>query len=282
MKFGVVLQSTDFKAYGDIAHEAEQTGWDAIFIADAISVGFPGQRTFPWFDPWVVLAVMAERTERIKLGTLVAAPTRRRPWKLAREVCTLDHLSNGRIILGVGLGAAAPDHGGDGGFFNVGEPTDLKTRAELLDESLEIIDGLWQGEPFSFTGKHFKIDRLELRPKPVQQPRVPIWVVGVWPKDKSMLRALKYDGVIVQKYKATPESVASADDIRGVNEYAKQHRQSAPPFEIISSGATPGNDKPKATAIVGEYADAGATWWLEGEWDEKKLLARLRQGPPTL
>ncbi|HKV42278.1 MAG TPA: LLM class flavin-dependent oxidoreductase [Blastocatellia bacterium] len=288
MKYAVVIQSQDFKSYGNIAKEAEEAGWDAVFIADAISVGFEGQAPFSWFDPWVVLAVMAERTQHIKLGTMIAAVPRRRPWKLAREVCTLDHISNGRIILGVGLGA-----GEDGGFCKVGEPTDLKTRGELLDEGLQIIGGLWTGKSFSFKGDHYTVDALTLLPPPVQAPRVPIWVVGVWPKEKSMRRTLRWDGVIPQKYGAS--STVKPEDIREIKEYVDARlngdagETQGSEFDIIAGGETPGEDPTRSLDIIRPFAEAGATWWVESSWasedpedglNSKKTLARIRQGPP--
>ncbi|MGH9761310.1 MAG: LLM class flavin-dependent oxidoreductase [Blastocatellia bacterium] len=278
MKYAFVLHTDDFKKFPDVAREAEDLGWDGVFIADAIAIGGEGMDKFPWFDPWVVLAVMAERTERIKLGTMIAAIPRRRPWKLAREVCTLDHLSNGRIILGVGLGAAKDD----GGFSKVGEPMDLKTRAELMDDGLAIMDGLWSGKPFSYKGAHYTVDQMAMLPRPVQKPRVPIWVVGVWPKEKSMQRTLRWDGIIPQKYKASPEGVVNAEDIRRIEEYVSANRKKRSHFDIIAGGTTPGKNRKRTSEIVRPFIDAGATWWIESEWDARKNLARMRLGPPAV
>ena len=105
----------------DLAAEAEAAGWDGVFYYDAIAIGH-----MEVYDPWVVLAAMAIRTQRVRLGLIVAAPARRRPWKLAREAMSVDRLSGGRLVLPVGLGTTD-----DLGFGNVGEPTDAKTRAEL-------------------------------------------------------------------------------------------------------------------------------------------------------
>ena len=165
----------------------------------------PNQRRsrLPFYDPWVALGLVAVATSRIRFGTMVTAMPRRRPWKLARETMTLDHLSNGRFILAVGLGAAADD----AGFYKVGEKMDLKSRAELLDEGLEILAGCWSGKPFSFHGKHYQVDDMTLAPPPVQSPRIPVWVVGVWPKTKSVNRALRWDGIIPQKYKPEPNEM---------------------------------------------------------------------------
>src|SRR6185437_8645693 len=132
-------------------------------------------------------AAMALRTTRVRLGAIISPLSRRRPWKVARETVSLDNLSDGRLILPVGLGALD-----DGGFGKVGEPTERKTRAELLDESLAILTGLWSGQPFSFSGKHYHLDEMTFTPPPIQRPRIPIWVVGAWPSERSMRRAIRY------------------------------------------------------------------------------------------
>jgi alkanesulfonate monooxygenase SsuD/methylene tetrahydromethanopterin reductase-like flavin-dependent oxidoreductase (luciferase family) len=135
---------------------------------------------------------MATRTTRLRLGTLVTALPRRRPWKLAREVLTLDHLSSGRAVLGVGLGDAATDRS----FIKFGEPLDLRTRAEVADEALDIITGLWTARPFSYSGKHYHVEELTFIPAPIQQPRIPIWVGGTWPRrgKRAYRRAFAFEG----------------------------------------------------------------------------------------
>jgi alkanesulfonate monooxygenase SsuD/methylene tetrahydromethanopterin reductase-like flavin-dependent oxidoreductase (luciferase family) len=280
MRYGIVLSLGNACELIDLACEAEAAGWDAVFVADAMALGTDQFPAMPWFDPWVVLAAMAVRTERIRIGTLLTPPSRRRPWKLAREVATLDHLSNGRMILSVGLGAA--EH--DGGFFKVGEAMDLKTRARLLDESLDIVAGLWRGEPFSYAGEHYHIDKMTMLPPPVQQPRVPIWAVGVWPKEKSMRRAIGWDGIIPQRYAASPaEARLKPDEMRALKAYVDEHRTATTPFDILAGGATRGKSHKRAAEIVRSYIDAGATWWIEEEWgNEEKVRARVRQGPPRV
>src|SRR5262249_30237098 len=166
------------------------------------------------------------------IGTFIAAITRRRPWKLAREILTLDHLSAGRLILGVGLGAA--EH--DGGFYKVGEAMDLKTRAEIMDETLAIMTGLWTGKAFTFNGAHYHVDKLRLIPSPVQRPRIPIWVPGVWPKEKSMQRALQWDGIIPQRYKGSPADTPRPEDTREVAAYIHKNRAGASAYDIIAGG----------------------------------------------
>ncbi|HEU4391082.1 MAG TPA: LLM class flavin-dependent oxidoreductase, partial [Blastocatellia bacterium] len=198
MRYGFIVDVPDIRTIGELSEEAEEAGWDGLFIADALAIETKDFPAFPFFDPWVVLAVIATRTSRIRLGTIISALPRRRPWKMAREALTLDHLSNGRLILGVGLGAA--EH--DGGFYKVGEAMDLKIRAQRLDEGLAIMAGLWSGKPFTFKGDHFQVDAMTMIPAPIQTPRIPVWVPGVCGKAKSMQRALAWDGIIPQKYKS--------------------------------------------------------------------------------
>jgi alkanesulfonate monooxygenase SsuD/methylene tetrahydromethanopterin reductase-like flavin-dependent oxidoreductase (luciferase family) len=269
MKYGFVFPKSDPVKAVSFAQEAEAAGWDAFFVWEGV-----------WgVDAWVTLGALAVKTERIRLGTMLTPPSRRRPWKLASETLTVDLLSNGRTILAVGLGAP------DTGFAAFGEETDRKTRAELLDEGLEILTGLWRGQPFSFEGKHYHITPTPFHspPPPVQQP-IPIWVVGAWPREKSMRRALGYDGLLPNKLNAKGEHEPyTAEDIRAMGQYVKRHRQPGRPFDIVVEGKTPGDDPDRAQAIVGEWQEAGATWWIEADWEAQTLdpvLARIRQGPP--
>ena len=283
MQYGFVLPSGEIRDFGEYAVAAEASGWDALFIPDALAIETKSVPAFDWFDPWVVLAVMAERTSRIKLGTMLTALPRRRPWKVAREVATLDHLSNGRMILPVGVGAAEDD----GGFYKVGEAMDLKVRAQLMDEGLEIINGLWRGKPYSFSGEQFTVQKMTQLPRPVQKPRIPLWVVGVWPKSKSVNRALRWDGIIVQAYREDKNKmpVTTPDDIRAIKQYVDTQRQKKAPFDIITGGATPGKNRKKAAAIVQPFLAAGATWWLDDLWsanDKQVILTRIKQGPPRV
>jgi hypothetical protein len=275
MQYGFVIEGGDVETIVELTEQAEAAGWDGVFIADALAIEVKPGTAFDWFDPWITLSVMAMRTERIRIGTLITPVSRRRPWKLARETVTLDHLSKGRLTLGVGLGAA--EH--DGGFYKVGEAMDLKTRAQRLDEGLEIIAGLWSGKPFSFTGEHYKVDKLAMLPVPAQSPRIPIWVVGVWPKQKSLKRALKWDGIIPQKYKSMARM--TPDEVRELKRFIEDNREQTTPFDIIAGGETPGNKPKEASRQVLPFEEAGATWWLESRMSSiKKVRERIKQGPP--
>ncbi|HEY3485857.1 MAG TPA: LLM class flavin-dependent oxidoreductase, partial [Ilumatobacteraceae bacterium] len=224
-------------------------------------------------DAWISLGLAAVRTSRIRLGTLLTPPSRRRPWELASQVATVDRLSAGRVILSVGLGAI------DSGFEAFGEECDRRLRAELLDECLEIATGLWDGQPFEFEGRHYQVEPTQFPTigHTVQQPRVPIWCVGALGHDRSMQRALRWDGLLPQVktngefVHPTLEQIAGVRDLVGDREY-----------DIVIEGEGSAHS-PAA------WADAGATWWIESMWgamSEASAVAaatdRLREGPPSM
>jgi alkanesulfonate monooxygenase SsuD/methylene tetrahydromethanopterin reductase-like flavin-dependent oxidoreductase (luciferase family) len=176
----------------ELAELAESAGWDGLFLEDYVC--YQGDPSAPTCNTWIALAAIAVRTERIRLGTEVTPLTRRRPWNVAREAAGVDQLSGGRMILGVGLGHTGESLTADASFLRFGEERDQRTRAELLDEGLEIIAGLWSGQPFSFEGKHFLIEEVTFQPLPVQRPRIPIWIGGGYPNPRSTRRAARWDG----------------------------------------------------------------------------------------
>jgi alkanesulfonate monooxygenase SsuD/methylene tetrahydromethanopterin reductase-like flavin-dependent oxidoreductase (luciferase family) len=270
VNYGVIITGGVPRTVAELAREAEEAGWDGVFYWDGISLG-----AMETYDPWVVMAAMAMRTERVRVGAMLTPPARRRLWKLARETMTLDHLSGGRLVLPVGLGAVD-----DGGFGKVGEPTDRKVRARLLDESLEILTGLWSGKPFSYEGEHYRLEEMTFLPRPVQSPRIPIWVVGAWPSKKSMDRALRYDGILAY----TTRGEVTPEDIREIKRYVEENREGGDPFDIVWEGETPGDDPDRAASIAGPFAEAGVTWWIESPWSlaGETLRARIEQGPPSI
>lgn len=155
MKFGFIVPTGTTDQILDLAQEIEAAGWDGFFYWDGIGIG-----NSDVFDPWAILAAVAVRTQRVQLGAMIFPLSRRRPWKVAREAITVDHLSHGRLIIPVGLGALD-----DGGFSRVHPETiDRQARAELLDETLAILAHTWSGETFSYSGKHYQMEDMTYRP----------------------------------------------------------------------------------------------------------------------
>jgi alkanesulfonate monooxygenase SsuD/methylene tetrahydromethanopterin reductase-like flavin-dependent oxidoreductase (luciferase family) len=270
VKFGVIITGGPVAEQIDLARAAEAAGWDGVFTWDGIHVG----DTIEVHDPWVLMSAFAMATERVRIGAIIQPLARRRPWKAARESVTLDHVSNGRFVLCVGLGT--PD---DAGFAKVGEPDDRRVLAERLDESLEILTGLWSGQPFGFAGIHYRFEPMTFVPTPIQQPRIPIWVVGAWPSERSMRRALRYDGVL-------PHALAGRDYgpplVAEIRDWIKA-RRGDDGFEIVVEGRTSATDSAAAAAETTRWASGGATWWIESNWetfDPSVARRRIDAGPP--
>ena len=257
----------DPRTLAALAAEAEAAGWDGFFVQEGLS----GEEAV--VDPWVALAAIATQTRRIRIGALMTPLPRRRPWKVARETVSLDHLSNGRLIFGAGLGFQTLD------FAPFGEETDPKVRAEKLDEGLAIISGLWAGEPFSFHGKHYQVSDVRFVPRPIQSPRIPIWIAGQWPYRRPFRRAARWDGIYVMTLKANGERL-TPEEIRVMVAYVKAHRGRSDSFDVAFAEETP-SDPEKGAKIVKPYREAGVTWWLEGIWGAREeMRERIRHGPP--
>jgi alkanesulfonate monooxygenase SsuD/methylene tetrahydromethanopterin reductase-like flavin-dependent oxidoreductase (luciferase family) len=279
MKYAI--HAPNFATYSDprlvaeLAHEAEDAGWDGFFLWDHVFWKVPQNE--PVADTWTLLAAIAARTTRLTLGPLITPLPRRRPWTIARAATTLDHLSGGRLVLGVGIGG---DWFGDYSAFH--ESPDDKAHGEMLDEALAIIAGLWSGELFSFSGQHYQVTDAAYLPRPLQQPRIPIWVAGTWPNKKPFRRAAQWDGVAAEpRGDRGPLTPADFVELRA---YMQEHRPGGGPFDITHIGRTPGEDPAAAADLVAPYAEAGVTWWLERIGDRQDTLAemrpRVRQGPP--
>jgi alkanesulfonate monooxygenase SsuD/methylene tetrahydromethanopterin reductase-like flavin-dependent oxidoreductase (luciferase family) len=273
MKFAINLPNFgpfgDPRLMADLAREAEAAGWDGFFIWDHVMWTDPVNH--PVTEPWVTLAAIACATTRIRLGPMITPLPRRRPWQVARQAVTLDQLSGGRLALGVGIGG---DWFGD--YSRFGEPADDRTHGEQLDEALEVLVGLWSGEPFSYAGKHYTVRDTQFLPKAVQ-PRIPIWVAGVWPGTKPFRRAARYDG-------AAPIGRGGDGDInpgsiRDLLEYIRPHRVSDRPFDVVLAGP------PRSTEEYAAFAAAGATWYQDGflvNDSPDDVRAHIRRGPPQL
>lgn len=217
------------RSLAELAYDAEKSGWDGFFLWDHI---VERDRRVPIIDSFTALAAIAMKTKRIRIGTTVTPLPRLRPWVVARQTSSLDHLSEGRLILGVGLGGE-----GSAGYERFGEVADNKVLAEKLDEELDIITGLWTGRPFSYRGRHYRIKKTVFLPPPKQRPRIPIWAGGFWPRRRPFRRAAKWDGVIPLKL---PVRLPQPDDLRNILAYISEHRTSTTPFDVVKIGWTSG------------------------------------------
>jgi hypothetical protein len=271
LRYGAVLPGGTACEQLEQAVLAERAGWDGVFVWES-AYGV---------DAWALLAAIATRTERIWLGTMLTPLPWRRPWKVASQVATLDQLSVGRAILAVGVGAVDTD------LPDTGEPTDLRERAEMMDEGIDLIRALWDGQT-GYEGRHYRYrtGRLDLggAARPVQE-RIPIWVVGVWPRPKSMRRVLRCDGFIPQ-YDVRGRAPAP-QDAAAARAWLAEHECPAG-LDMVADGETPVGDSAAAAETVAGWAEAGCTWWLETRWGSpgdttrvEEMTARLAAGPPA-
>jgi len=272
----------DPRVVADLARRAEDAGWDGLFVWDHVTHRKELKRKIA--DPWILLTAAALATERLRLGTLITPLARRRVSKLAREVTTLDRLTGGRMILGVGLGAPIQDE-----FGSFGEPTDPKELAARLDEGLEALNLLWSGDPVTFRGQHVVVEDVAFLPTPVQRPRVPVWVGGEWPSRPPMRRAARWDGAVpllLPGHGSRPLQPDAAT-VREIHAFLTGQRvregRDREPFDLVLSGTSP-PDPAAAADLTGPLEEAGATWWAECLWDDleraEPMLRRVDQGPP--
>ncbi|GAA2723159.1 LLM class flavin-dependent oxidoreductase [Cellulomonas aerilata] len=278
--FGVGL---DAAAVGDAAATAEAAGWDGFFLWDHTLAFPPGPVDL--VDPWIALTVAATRTRRLRLGTLVTPLPRRRPVDLARQVVTLDHLSGGRVTLGVGLGSMPFE------WEYGGEEPDPVVRGAMLDEALEVLTALWTAEPVRHEGTHYRLAGPDgwgalHHPPPVQRPRVPVWVGGTWPTGaRPLRRAARWDGVVPMRLDGRWEP----SDTAGVAALVRRHRGFLDGFDVAVPGES---DAGAGGEVTGAHAEAGATWWVEavhpwrfgytdgGPWPGTAMVDRIAAGPP--
>jgi alkanesulfonate monooxygenase SsuD/methylene tetrahydromethanopterin reductase-like flavin-dependent oxidoreductase (luciferase family) len=282
MKYGINIPN--FGWFGnidtlvDIAVEVEESSWDGFFLWDHMMVFKQEEMILPFADPWIALTTIACNTKKIRLGTLITPLPRRRPWKVAREAVTLDHVSKGRLVLGLGIGAPP-----DVEFEYFGEVSDAKTRAEILDEGLDIITGVWSGEPFSHKGNHYQMEEMTFLPKPRQEPRIPIWIGGGVPHKAPFRRAARYDGV-APVHSVWPEPLTPRH-LGEILEIVKAERGNLKNYDVVICGDTTGKDSKKDREVVEPWIKAGATWFQENingmRAEINELRERIRAGPPS-
>lgn len=276
MQFGIGVPNVGAFADTDLLIElairAERAGWDGWFLWDHLLYHEP---LWPVADPIVTLSAVAAVTERIRLGVLMIALPRRRPWKVAKELATLDRLSAGRLVTGFGLGSM------DREYEAFGEDPDLTARAEKLDEGLDLMARSWSGEQLTFNGQHHKASAVQMLPTPVQKPRPPIWLAGRWPNKTPFVRAARWDGVMPIHTDFGKGETMPPQAIAEIHDFIAARRGSTDGFDIAVEGATDGNSHD--ASLMSSYEQAGLTWWVEGlGWwrgDAKAAIDRVSLGP---
>lgn len=294
MKYAVYAPT--FNDYGEparlveLALAAEGAGWDGFFIWDHLVLESGGRLAV--VDATVVLGALAHATSRLTLGAMITPLARRRPWKVAKELATLDHLSGGRMVFGAGLGEPAELE-----FAAFGEDPAATTRAARLDEGLTVFDALVRGERLSFTGTHYRLADAQLAPPALQRPRMPVWIAASLPARAGVRRAARWDGVVPVQIPARiragevqasagwpdwwPEPATFAEAVRQV---AAARGGVTDGFDFVASGRVAGLPPAAARARVAAFAEAGATWWLDwvdeapGTFDA--TMKAIADGPP--
>lgn len=277
MRYGIVLTTGDAADVAELATLAEEGGWDAIFGWEPV-----------WgVDAWVALTAAAMRTSRIKLGTMLTPLSRRKPWDLASTTATLDRLSGGRVILSVGMGALHDN------WLAFERDQGRKTRAELLDEGLDVLFGLWAGQPFGYEGKHYRVlPTTHLVPDPpVQRPRITTWSVGLLGAAKSMARAARCDGLLPNmtttdgQFDFDPPLrrwVDAAHEMRSLRSELGYHDT----YDVVYEATTDWKGLDATREKIATLQDSGYTWYLDSDWHTEHkdplgaLRARIENGPP--
>lgn len=250
----------DARLCASLAAQAEEHGWDGLFVWDHTTYRPPVQAVA---DPWVVLSAVATATERLRIGPMVTPLPRRRPVEVARQTATLDQLSQGRLVLGVGIG-------GDGSreLSATGEQTDDRVRGAMLDEHLHVLAAAWSGKPVRHHGEHYVVDDIRFLPTPVQRPGPPVWVAMRYGNRAPLRRAARHDGVF-------PIEIESPDQLASCVHDIAELRGGLEGFDVVVGG-------PPGTDVAG-YERAGATWWTVSfplATTADQVRGVLRAGPP--
>jgi alkanesulfonate monooxygenase SsuD/methylene tetrahydromethanopterin reductase-like flavin-dependent oxidoreductase (luciferase family) len=255
-----------------LAELSEERSWDGFFLWDHVLRRPEEAPTVA--DAWVSLAGVACATERLRLGAMVTPLVRRRPQVLVRQAVTLDHLSSGRLVLGLGLGVDST-----GELSRFGELVDPVLRGDLFDEGADLLVQLMSGEEVEHRGRYFTSDGVCFLPRPVQKPRVPVWCAAVGrvgrtdgrpgPSARPVRRAAKYDGLFL--IEAGPRELERA-------------------MAIVSAergGAVKGFDVAvlaEPTLPLEEAEALGATWRMlsvDPGMPLAEVRARIADGPPA-
>lgn len=277
MKHGIFLppfgEFASARRVADLAVIAEDAGWDGFFLWDHLYAE-PGMAVA---EAWTTLAAVATLTSHIRLGALVTPLSRRRPWVLARQIATLDQLSGGRVVAGVGLG----DDGWHE-FSSLGEETSPRVRGELLDESLAILQNLLTGDEVVYSGRHFQLNAGPMLPTPVQDP-LPIWTAVRWPNRRPLARAARLQGcfpIFGTSNQPAPPPVADITALRTELTGLGAPRS----LDVVVRCSLHRLDASAHAGVVTALGDAGVTWMLEGfgiRQDAADVTDYVAAGPPA-
>ena len=278
MKYAINFANFDYlgdiKVLVDLAVDAEKAGWDAVFVWDHVNLILDGcGQGGKHADPWITLGLIAEHTESVMIGPSITPIARRRPVKLAREILTLHQLAGDRFIFGAGSGVAPSE------FDDLGEASDLRVRADMLDEGLQLLQELWSGEDVDHLGKHYQVKSPAFATGGVD---IPIWLAATWPNKRPFRRAAKYDGVFAVYQDFVTE--LNPQEVAEITSYIDEHRDNDEPFQL-SIGTNTTDDRQADFARSQAFEEAGANWWLDGgnpaTESLEALRARVRRGPPS-
>jgi alkanesulfonate monooxygenase SsuD/methylene tetrahydromethanopterin reductase-like flavin-dependent oxidoreductase (luciferase family) len=243
VRHGLFLPPFDGLADPDLlvalARDAERVGWDGFFLWDHLLYG---ARVTDILDPYIALSAVAAATSTRELGVMVTPLVRRRPAVLARQAVTLDLLSHGRLVLGLGIG---DDFAGELSSF--GDEVDPKVRGAMLSEGLEVLTGLLSGARVDHRGEFYRASDVEYRPVAARPGGIPIWLAARWPNPAPLRRAAKYQGVFVIQ-------MTEPSDVAELRQRLSDSGADLEHFDIVVLGAA-GDD-------VSAWADAGVTWLL--------------------
>lgn len=275
MRFGLYLPP--FAEFAEpqrvvaLAQELEAAGWDGLFLWDHM-LAIPGMAVA---DPWVIMAAVAVTTRRIRMGALVTPLPRRRPWVLSRQLATLDQLSDGRLVGGIGLG----DDGWTE-FSSFGDQVDPRVRGEMLDEALELVRRFLSGEPVAYSGRHYAVNAPALLPKPRQTP-LPIWGGWRWPNRKPTGRIAALEGCfpIFAAPGSPPPHPGEISAIRA----ELMDRGARPDIDIAVRCALSREDPAAAGDTIAALGTSGVTWILEAidpGTAPENVMRIVSAGPP--
>jgi probable F420-dependent oxidoreductase len=277
MKIGIALGLLSPKYWNEVAVTADQLGFHALWMPDHLvfptdmsGSPFPGNEHPPvpantkLFDSFAYLCFLAAKTQQIKLGTNVYLLGLRHPFVAARTVQTLDYLSNGRAMVGVGAGWLRQEWEAAG--------MDPKTRGKRLDEALTICKKLWMQEKISYTGEFYQFNEVMFEPKPVQKPHPPIYIGG---ESEAALRRVVQHGQGWFGVQHTPESVVTI--LTQLRKLCAEQGRDFNTLHILTQGLCRSKDE------YNRWQDSGISQLVISPWQKgSEAIAGLKHFADTI